>query len=155
MDGVMNCKMTNIYKERLLDGKNYEKFVCKVLKNKMNLSIDIFENVQDQYNIGESQQGFEIKYDKLHKKTKNIFIEVSEKTNKNNFNYINSGIYRNDNSWILLIGNYNVIYFFGISTLKLLFETNRFKKITTETSKGFLLNQEDIEKYNINKIIIK
>ena len=154
MDGVMNCKMTDIYKENLLVGKKYENFVCKVLKGKINLSIDIYENVQDQYNIGESQQGFEIKYDKRHKETNNIYIEVAEKSNKNNFNFINSGIYRDDNSWILLIGNYNVIYFFGINTLRLLYETDRFKKVNTETSKAFLLYPKDIEKYKLKKIIL-
>jgi hypothetical protein len=37
MDGVMNCKMTDIYKENLLDGKKYENFVCKVLKEKISI----------------------------------------------------------------------------------------------------------------------
>jgi len=154
MGGVMNCKMTDIYKERLLQGKEYENFVRKVLKEKMNLSVDVYKNIQDQYNIGESEQGFEIKYDKRYKETNNIYIEVAEKTNKNNLNFIDSGIYRNDNSWILLIGNFDVIYFFGINTLRLLYETDRFKKVNTETSKAFLLYPEDIEKYKLKKIIL-
>jgi len=154
MGGVMNCKMTDIYKERLLQGKEYENFVRKVLKEKMNLSVDVYKNIQDQYNIGESEQGFEIKYDKRYKETNNIYIEVAEKTNKNNLNFIDSGIYRNDNSWILLIGNFDVIYFFGINTLRLLYETDRFKKVKTETSKAFLLYPEDIEKYKLKKIIL-
>jgi len=150
----MNCKMTDIYKERLLQGKEYENFVRKVLKEKINLSVDVYKNIQDQYNIGESEQGFEIKYDKRYKETNNIYIEVAEKTNKNNLNFIDSGIYRNDNSWILLIGNFDVIYFFGINTLRLLYETDRFKKVNTETSKAFLLYPEDIEKYKLKKIIL-
>ena len=154
MGGVMNCKMTDIYKERLLQGKEYENFVRKVLKEKINLSVDVYKNIQDQYNIGESEQGFEIKYDKRYKETNNIYIEVAEKTNKNNLNFIDSGIYRNDNSWILLIGNFDVIYFFGINTLRLLYETDRFKKVNTETSKAFLLYPEDIEKYKLKKIIL-
>jgi len=154
MGGVMNCKMTDIYKERLLQGKEYENFVRKVLKEKMNLSVDVYKNIQDQYNIGESEQGFEIKYDKRYKETNNIYIEVAAKTNKNNLNFIDSGIYRNDNSWILLIGNFDVIYFFGINTLRLLYETDRFKKVNTETSKAFLLYPEDIEKYKLKKIIL-
>ena len=154
MGGVMNCKMTDIYKERLLQGKEYENFVRKVLKEKMNLSVDVYKNIQDQYNIGESEQGFEIKYDKRYKETNNIYIEVAEKTNKNNLNFIDSGIYRNDNSWILLIGNFDVIYFFGINTLRLLYETDRFKEVKTETSKAFLLYPEDIKKYKLKKIIL-
>ncbi len=154
MGGVMNCKMTDIYKERLLQGKEYENFVRKVLKEKMNLSVDVYKNIQDQYNIGESEQGFEIKYDKRYKETNNIYIEVAEKTNKNNLNFIDSGIYRNDNSWILLIGNFDVIYFFGINTLRLLYETDRFKEVNTETSKAFLLYPEDIKKYKLKKIIL-
>tara|TARA_R100000951_G_C2612395_1_gene171650 strand:+ start:648 stop:1100 length:453 start_codon:yes stop_codon:yes gene_type:complete len=150
----MNCKMTDIYKERLLQGKEYENFVRKVLKEKMNLSVDVYKNIQDQYNIGESEQGFEIKYDKRYKETNNIYIEVAEKTNKNNLNFIDSGIYRNDNSWILLIGNFDVIYFFGINTLRLLYETDRFKEVNTETSKAFLLYPEDIKKYKLKKIIL-
>jgi len=148
--------MTKNYKEKLKIGKEYEAFVCKLLKERINLEITVFENKEDQYNIGESKQGFEIKFDNKHKETGNLFIEVEEKSNQNNPNYVKSGILRNDNSWALLIGNREKIYFFGINTLKLLYESKKFRtiEIKEKTAKGFLLNEKHIEKYSEKTIIV-
>jgi len=105
-----------------------------------------------QYSVGENLQGIEIKFDDKYNKTGNLYIEVKEKSNPKNINYINSGIYRNDNSWIYLIGNYEEIFIFGKSHLKLIYEKGKNIKIKKPTSIGFLLKKEDAEKYCIKKI---
>ena len=154
MVGVTKYNMTENYKQKLAQGREYEEFVCKQLKKKMCLSINVFSNKKEQYNIGESKQGFEIKLDNKFQKTKNIYIEISEKSNPNNRSYVDSGIYRDDNSWIVLIGNYEVIYFFGKNDLKLMHESKKYREVQTSTSKGFLIPEKDCEKYKLKKITI-
>jgi hypothetical protein len=77
---------------------------------------------------------------------------VSEKSNADNVNFINSGIYRNDNTWLYIIGNYKILFIFGKSTLKLMYKSKRYREVEIPTSKGFLVPKVDAEKYAL-KII--
>ena len=83
-----------------------------------------------------------------------MFVEIAEKTNSSNQNFIASGIYRNDRTWLYIIGNYEIIYIFSKKRLRELHKENKYKvfEIGQGTSKGFLLPENDIEKY-VEKII--
>lgn len=90
------------------------------------------------------------------KKTGNLYIETKEKSNKLNPNFVDSGIYRDDNTWLFLIGNYEEIFIFSKKDLILMEKTNIEGKINrkTETSIGFTLNREIAERYCAKKINI-
>jgi hypothetical protein len=153
--GVTKFKdMTDYYEKCLVQGEKYQEFVSKICLEVQELRIDVYKKKQEQYNIGESRQGYEIKNDDRYKETKNIYIEIAEKTNENNSEYINSGIYRGDNSHTLIIGNYDVFYFFSIKQLRKIHKMKKkyFREITTKTSKGFLLSQEQVDAYCLYRI---
>jgi hypothetical protein len=141
--------MNEYYKQKLKEGKRFEKYIKTELK-KHGLYLDFYNNKKDQYNIGETKQGYEIKYDKIYKKTGNLYIEIAEKSDANNYNYIKSGIFRDDNTHTWIIGNYNEVFFFKKQKLCEIYKLSKCKFVQTTTSKGFLLDKDLINKYKYN-----
>ena len=150
MDGVTKYK--NYYNDCLEKGLEYQDFIASLLIKEVGIPLSSLSSKKYQYSVGENLQGIEIKFDDKYEKTGNIYIEVKEKSNPNNNEYVNSGIYRNDNSWIYLIGNYNEIFIFGKSHLILMHKSNRYRAVKKPTSIGFLLPKEDAEKYCLKQI---
>ena len=139
-----DCKDRN----SLGSGKGYEQFVSKVFKEKFGIPIDVYSSVKDQFNIGESRQGFEIKLDRRISGingTGNLSIEVAEKSKASNSQFVPSGIFRDDNTWLYIQGNYDVIFVF---VKKVLQELSRNYVIDTyPTIKRFLLPIVEAERY--------
>lgn len=152
----------SIHENTLEIGHEFQDFVVEKLINELGISISIFQSKKYQFTKGESLQGVEIKYDarstgdctyKECKATNNVGIEVAEKSNKNNFNWIKSGIYRLDNSWLYIVGNYQNIWVFGKKHLVLMHQSEKYKEIQTlPTLKTMLLPIEDADKYCLKKI---
>ena len=154
MDGVTKFKkMTGHYKTMLEKGLEFQDFICEALLKEMGINLTMFSSRKYQLSKGENIQGVEIKFDDIYKKTGNIYIEIAEKSNEENENYVISGIYRNDNTWLYLIGNYEEVFIFPKNILVLLDNKKRYKYVQTPTSKGFLINKEDAHKFCAKKII--
>lgn len=146
--------MSENYKNMLFKGLEFQDYVTDILIKELGIALSSYNSVKYQNTKGENKQGFEIKFDDRYKETGNIYIETAEKSNENNANYVDSGIYRNDNTWIYIIGNYEELYIFSKKHLILMHKTNDHKEITTKTSKGFLIKKEFAEKYCTKKIVI-
>jgi hypothetical protein len=144
--------MTEIYKQNLKMGLEFQDYVVEKLYD-IGLPIISYSSKKFQYLIGENKCGFEIKYDRLFRKTGNIYIEIAEKSNKDNLNYIDSGIYRADNTWLYIIGDYTTIYILPKKLLKIAHTKNKYREVTTLTSKGFLIPITDIEDFYSIKTI--
>ena len=134
--------MNDYYKECLEKGLEYQDFVTVKMAKELGIIISNFSSKQYQYNIGENQQGIEIKFDDKYKETGNLYIETSEKSCATMSSYTKSGIYRNDNTWLYLIGNYESIFIFGKKILQIQCESKKYRKVVTPTSKGFLLDDK-------------
>ena len=154
MVGEMKFNMTENYKEMLQKGLEYQDFVTYVLINELGIALSSYGSIKHQYTKGENKQGFEIKFDDKYKTTNNLYIETEEKSNKLNLYFVASGIFRNDNTWLFVIGNYEEIFIFSKKHLKLMYNSKKFRHVVTETSKGFLIDKEHAENYCIKKIII-
>lgn len=94
-------------------GLEFQDFVCLLLAKEhvilQNLGSKLY-----QLNVGENLQGFEIKYDERCTDTGRLSIEVAEKSrNDPALQWTESGIFRNDNSWLYIQGNYEVLYVFA------------------------------------------
>jgi hypothetical protein len=139
-------------------GNEFQDFVCLEL-SKMSIILQNINSKKFQYDIGENLQGFEIKYDARCTgdqgtiPTNRLSIEIAEKTNAINQEYIKSGIYRNDNSWLYIQGNYHMIWIFSKKILKLLYESGRYKEDFLPTIKKFYLPIQDADRYCSKKII--
>jgi len=136
MCGEMKSKY---YDEHLEIGLKYQDFAIEQLYN-IGIVVNPYTSQENQRLIGEGKNGIEIKFDG-RMETGNVYIETQEKSDVSRLSYYPSGIYRNDNTWLYVIGNYNLILIFGKKTLQILFESGRYPEIeiSNMTSKGFLL----------------
>lgn len=138
--------MTEYYQEQHQEALRYQDFV-KHEMYKRGMPIVFNDSTHMQYTEGENIMGVEIKNDKLFRETGNLYIETGEKTHPDNPNFVPSGILRNDNAWLYLIGDYQTIFIFAVTMLVGLNKTGRYRKTGNPTSCGFLLPDTDARKY--------
>jgi len=72
-----------------------------------------FNETEKKQLVGETLEGVEVKFDDKMKTTGRIYIEQSEKRLLENKKYVESGIFRNDNTKIWLIGDYSLWFLFS------------------------------------------
>lgn len=154
-----NC----IHSDTLNIGQEYQDYIVEYLSKNMGIAISLFQSKKYQYKIGETVQGVEIKYDARStgdctynecKPSGNVGIEVAEKTKASNNNFIDSGIYRNDNTWLYIVGNYHCAWIFSKNLLRILHNSGKYKTIATlPTIKTMLLPIKDADKYCAKKLI--
>tara|TARA_R110000787_G_scaffold171757_1_gene284438 strand:+ start:317 stop:748 length:432 start_codon:yes stop_codon:yes gene_type:complete len=112
--------------------------------NKRGISFSNYTSKKFQYEVGENTAGIEIKHDMQFRTTGNLFIEIETKTKNNN--WIKSGIFRDDNSWLFLIGDEKKYWIFGKKSLQRILTDSNLNPVLTSDSKGYLLpiKQADI-----------
>lgn len=94
---------------------------------------------------GETKEGIEIKFDDMiffYCKSGRLYIETHEKAKAENKEYVRSGIYREDNTTIYLIGDYDIWFLFSKQKLRWLEKLDPpflFLPKSTPTSKGFCI----------------
>ena len=86
-------------------GNTFEDFVCDKLAE-MGIYLRTYKSKNFQFETGENKIGWEIKLDEMHTKYNHLSIEVAERSRDvDTLNWTNSGILRNDNSWLYIQGN--------------------------------------------------
>ncbi len=94
-------------------GLEFQDFVCIHLA-KDNIILQNLGSKLYQLRVGENLQGFEIKYDERCTDTQRLSIEVAEKSrDDSSLGWTPSGIFRDDNSWLYIQGNYKIIFVFA------------------------------------------
>jgi hypothetical protein len=142
------------YATSLEKGLEYEDFAFDLLRQH-GLTVTRFVSRKWQLR-GECSAGIEVKFDDRLADTGNVYIETGEKSRPDpTRDYWPSGIYRDDNTWLYAIGNYQVLYVFGKQHLrsieqKIPADSKRRKQIPT--SKGFVLTAKEAER-NAEKVI--
>jgi hypothetical protein len=126
----------------------FQDFVVDVCWQK-GLAIVQFSSKAYQFTAGESRTGAEIKHDEIYGTSNRLWIEVAEKAQPRPGPYAPSGIYRDDNSWLYIIGDYNVFFIFFKKQLQGLHRSGRYRdnENKTRTSVGFFLPHDDAMKY--------
>lgn len=137
-----DAKRPSTYRE----GVEFQDFVCKELA-KRHVILQNLSSQKYQFSIGENLQGFEIKLDNRCTETGRLSIEVAEKTAAANATFVPSGIFRRDNSWLYIHGNYQLFFVFARNILQLLAGTKRYKFHDLPTIKKFYMPIEDAKKY--------
>ncbi len=156
--------MTEEYKEKLKAGQVFQDFVQKqLLKHGIIVMLNTSEKYQN--TIGESLSGVEIKLDRRFEETGNLYIEVAEKSDRYNPNYVESGIYRNDNTWLYCIGNYNQVFLIPKKQLQIIhkdyingqyigYRRQGIKIKKTPTSEGMVIPIDYALKYIVIKHVV-
>ena len=99
------------------DGMEYQDFVCERLA-RHHIILQNIASRKFQFEVGENLQGFEIKLDRRCLDTSRLSIEVAEKSAADNPDWVPSGIMREDNSWLYIQGNYQIIFIFAKKLLR-------------------------------------
>lgn len=143
-------------------GLEFQDFVASKLLKELGICILQWSSKKYQFEVGESFQGIEIKYDARstgdctyyqNSATNNVGIEIAEKTNKNKEKWIPSGIYRNDNTWLYIVGNYHQFWIFSKKQLIMCHKRKYFPNIKIETLESMLIPIEKADIMCCNKII--
>lgn len=142
------------YAEKLEEGLRFQDVVTRELYLRgivvVGYASRAFQNAH-----GENMLGAEIKRDGNFRKTGNLYIEVAEKTHPDNRTFVPSGIMRNDNSWLFVIGDEQTVWIFPTLYLRKL--AHRYKQVgghIGDTSIGRLMPIPDADKYAIRRIDI-
>lgn len=146
--------MTEYYKEKLEQGLCFQDYIAEWLYNE-GLPINTYTSREYQNKIGENRAGIEIKNDEKFRETGNLYIEIAEKSNPDNPRYVESGIYRNDNTWLYLIGDKHIAYILSKKQLIVLHKIKKYREVKTPTSIGMLLPICDAEKHYAIKILLR
>jgi len=129
-----------------VEGVEFQDFVCKELA-KRHVILQNMSSQKYQFTIGENLQGFEIKLDNRCTETERLSIEVAEKSAAGNAEFVPSGIFRRDNSWLYIHGNYQMFFVFARNILQLLARSNRYQFHELPTIRKFYIPIKDARKY--------
>lgn len=153
------------HKDSFEVGNEFQDFVCLQLAQQ-GIILQNINSKKYQYEVGENIQGFEIKYDGRCTgcngtlSTYRLSIEIAEKSSVDNLFFIPSGIYRNDNSWLYIQGNYDMFWIFSKNILQMLHKSidangnKRYEEHELATVKKYYLPLSDADRYCAKKIII-
>lgn len=153
----------NKHKNSFEVGLEFQDFIITKLLRDFGIVIQPYSSKKYQFEIGESLQGYEIKYDArstgdctygYNVATNNVAIEVYEKTNENNDKWIPSGILREDNTIYYVIGNYDMCWIVDKIVLRRMLKSGNYEiKITLPTIKTMLIPINIMDEYAIHAII--
>jgi len=126
---------------KIESGLLYQDFIVDLMLQVLRFPVTIYSSRLYQVTVGEGPAGVEIKHDEWFARTGNLWIEVEEKARPRAGDYVPSGIHRDDNSWLYIIGNYDLVFVFAKVALQSLARSDRYpiRENRTRTSKGFLL----------------
>lgn len=128
------------YKQKLEEALEYEDFIYSLL-HAIGISVVPYRSRKYQLEKGENIAGIEIKHDERFCETGNLYIETAEKAHPANANWVPSGIYREDNGWLYITGDYENVYIFATAQLRYVAEHREVIRKEIPTSKGFLLSK--------------
>lgn len=128
------------YEEQREEGEEFQDFVQDQLWS-CGLAIQNYTSKKWQQERGENRAGVEIKHDKKYAGTGNLYIEVAEKSDPGNQEYVLSGI-RRKAVWLLVIGNYEILFVFSARFLELLISAGKLERKVKSTSIGYLLPEK-------------
>ena len=145
--------MTKEYRDNLEAGNQFQDYATEALAL-CGLRISVYTSQAAQLS-GENMAGIEIKYDSKFRETGNLYIEYAEKSNPYNYEYVNSGILRDDNTWLYLIGDYNGACMLPKKSLQRLLESvlrgeENIELKETPTSRGMVLPIKKLGKYQLD-----
>lgn len=140
---------TQYYRSNLEDALEFQDWISDQLRKATPaLIIGPYSSRKYQLDKGESFSGIEIKNDKKLAEFHNLYFEVAEKSHPDRPSFTPSGVMRQDNGWLFLIGDYNEVFLFCTNQLRRLYEHSDWHnahKVTvrrTPTSIGFTMPRQ-------------
>lgn len=142
------------YADKLEEGLRFQDVVTRELYQR-GIVIVGYASRAFQISHGENMLGAEIKRDGNFRDTGNLYIETAEKAHPDNKNFVPSGIFRKDNSWLFVIGDERTIWIFSTKYLQLLHDKRGWREVKKTTSIGRIMPLADANKYCVRQIEIE
>lgn len=134
------------------EGLEFQDFVVDVLHGELGIVVANYVSRRYQTAVGENRQGIEIKMDQRILETKNVSIEIGEKSRSDLDSYTPSGILRKDNAWLYIQGNYSILFVFAKKVLLRLLASGKYRVDFLPTISRFLIPLSDAEEYALKVI---
>lgn len=144
------------YKKQLEVGLQFQDVVTRELYLR-GIVVVGYASKRFQIEHGENMLGAEIKRDDKFRSTGNLYIEVAEKSHPDNPRFVPSGIMREDNSWLFVIGDEKTVWVFSTKYLRMMTveaKQSRYERRQKTTSIGYLLPVHDADRYCVRRIDI-
>lgn len=144
----MNAETYQDYRTQAMkNGAEFQDYICEQLHLR-GIVLNMTTSREYQYKR-ENMLGLEIKYDMKFRETGRLYIETAEKAQPREGDYVPSGIYRTDDSWLYGIGDKYTFYIFAKNQLRRIDKANCawvYRPEPTPTSQGFCvpIEQADI-----------
>lgn len=106
-------------------GELYQELIGHLLQKLYGLKVHFYHTREEQYTLGESAEGIEVKLDNWCTKTRRLSIEVGEKSRADLPQFTPSGIMRQDNTKWYAQGNMTRCWLFLKRDLQSFFKTRR------------------------------
>lgn len=152
MPGEMNLKPEPYYPDGkpgcFERGMEFQDFVCTILARE-HIILQNLASKKYQIETGENLQGFEIKLDRRCTDTGRLSIEIAEKTRAEQVDWFPSGIYRDDNSWLYIQGNGQILFIFAKNWLRRWHKHYGGECTPTPTIKAFYIQFEVAKEHAI------
>lgn len=144
---------TDYYKKQLESGLQFQDFVYEILGRHGIMTVGYSSRLFQQ-RLGENKARIEIKFDKIFSISGRFWIETFEKSDPQRIEYVPSGIQRDSIEY--LIGNYDEIYRFATSILRLLWQSGKYPEVENKlkTSLGFFLDRDVAQRFCMQHILI-
>lgn len=141
------------YQDKLQQGLEFQDIVTQALYQR-GIVVVGYSSRRFQNDKGENMLGAEIKRDGKFRETGNLYIETAEKAHPDRPIYVPSGIHREDNSWLYVIGDEKTVYIFSTKYMRLLemSKEKNYKRVEKPTSQGWLMPLSEADKYCIRRI---
>ena len=134
------------YDDLLVKGEEFQDWISRRL---------LMHGVLVQYRMGKEAQrngeswgGIEVKLDTRWPETGNLYIETGE-TLYPGAPKLQSGIRREDNTWLWVIGNYEGYWALAKKQLVMLYVKSNLHIVSTDTSEGMLLPVERADRISL------
>lgn len=132
-------------------GIEFQDFVVEKMASELGIVFTYYQSRKFQFGRGENKQGIETKLDEPSSQTSRLSIEIAEKSRAINPFWIPSGIYRHDNTWLYIQGNYDIFFIFTKNLLKALHKQSKYKEHEeprdNPTVRAFYMPIKDAKKY--------
>lgn len=128
-------------------GAEFEDYCMDLFRTELGIHVQVYKSRRYQISKGESAQGVEFKLDTRCTDTGRLSIEIAEKTNASHRYWTDSGIKRQDNTWLYVQGTYGLVYVFPKKYLVFLHDSKRYQEHDLPTLRGFYLPLQDAERY--------
>jgi len=125
---------------KIESGLLYQDFIVDLMLQVLRFPVTVYSSRLYQTTVGEGPVGVEIKHDEKYAETGNLWIEVAEKAYPRDGAYVPSGVFRDDNSWLYIIGDYDTVFVFAKNILQAFAKRYNLHENRTRTSQGYLLS---------------